>query len=61
MLLLFLLLFSAASDALSEAGPRNETEVESEGGWPGWQCPDIRLEARGQEVHCRCELSHTLR
>ena len=64
MLLLFLLLFSSASAAEEagghEVGVRNVTSEVSRDG--GWRCPNTTVKmARGQEIHCHCELAHTLR
>ena len=63
MLLLFLLLFSSASAAEEaggqEVGVRNVTSEVSDG---GWRCPNTTVRVtRGQEIHCHCELAHTLR
>ena len=64
MLLLFLLLFSSASAAEEagghEVGVRNVTSEVSRDG--GWRCPNTTVKmTRGQEIHCHCELAHTLR
>ena len=62
MLLLFLLVFSTASAAEEaggqEVGVRNGTSEVSR----DWRCPNTTVKMmRGQEIHCHCELAHTLR
>jgi len=62
MLLLFLLVFSLASateeSGGQEVGVRNGVSEVSR----DWRCPNTTVQmTRGQEIHCHCELAHTLR